>query len=300
MIYYCGWDGGGTKTTVCLMDGGGRVIGESDFGPLNLNGASAEAVRGTVENCLGYMASQSGGLAGCGGLVIGMAGISNGHARALMEETLAACGYTGKLRLLGDQEIALTGAVEGLGAILIAGTGSVCLARSPEGKLFRSGGYGYLIDDCGSGYAIGRDILTAVVRAEDGRGPATCLTGAVYEKTGAADIGQLITWLYSPDTGKKQIAALAPLLLPALERGDPAARAIEARAAEDLAALAAAAWNRAGLMEGELALNGSIFRYYAGIREAAVGRIREALPMVSVIDPRRSAACGAALLAEKL
>ena len=49
MTYFCGWDGGGTKTAVCLTDNEGRVIAESSFGPLNLNGASESTVRETVE-----------------------------------------------------------------------------------------------------------------------------------------------------------------------------------------------------------------------------------------------------------
>ena len=50
------------------------------------------------------------GLAACGGLVIGAAGISNARVAALLSGAVADCGYTGKLRLLGDQEIALAAA----------------------------------------------------------------------------------------------------------------------------------------------------------------------------------------------
>lgn len=297
MTYFCGWDGGGTKTAVCLTDNEGRVIAESSFGPLNLNGASESTVRETVEQCLTFMSAQPGGLSDCGGLVIGMAGVSSQHARAFLENTLEACGYQGRYRLLGDQEIALAGAVEGPGAILIAGTGSVCLAKNETGDTFRSGGYGYLIDDCGSGYAIGRDILAAVVRAEDGRGPATCLTEAVYRELSTENVGQMITWLYSPDTGKKEIAALAALLPEAVKKGDEAARAIAQRAAEDLSALAVSAWNRAGLDQGELALSGSILTRFSAVRQGVVERLEKALPGATVISPRHPAAFGAAALA---
>lgn len=297
MKYYCGWDGGGTKTGVCVVDEQGRTVAERAFGPLNPNGAPRETVRRTVADCLEFMDSLPGGLAACGGLVIGMAGVSNENARHFMEETLASCGYAGPARLLGDQEIALAGAVEGPGAILIAGTGSVCFGRDKQGRNFRSGGYGYLIDDCGSGYAIGRDILTAVVRAADGRGVPTCLTAAVFERLDVREIGQVITWLYSAETGKKQIAALSDLLLPALQAGDAAARAIADRAAADLADLAIAAWKKAGLEQGELALNGSILTYYPVIRQGVIDRLLAELPEAAVIDPRRPAATGAALLA---
>ena len=54
------------------------------------------------------------------------------------------------------------------------------------------------------------------------------------------------------------------------------------------------------MTDGELALYGSIFQYYSFIREHLTRRLREALPGVSVIAARYSAAHGAALLAMKL
>lgn len=80
----------------------------------------------------------------------------------------------------------------------MAGTGAICCGRDGAGNRTRVGGYGYLIDDGGSGYALGRDILTAVVRAADGRGPATALTQAVFAALGVRSVGEIITWLYAP------------------------------------------------------------------------------------------------------
>ena len=236
-MYYCGWDGGGTKTEVRIVDASGAPLAEGFFGPLNPNGASRETVAATIRDGIAFMAAQPGGLTACGGVVIGIAGVSNTEVVRLVESAVRSNGYAGNLRLLGDQEIALAGAVQGAGAVLIAGTGAICFGRDAAGKPFRVGGYGYLIDDGGSGYAIGRDILAAVARAVDGRRPPTCLTEMVFETIGAAEISGVITWLYAPTTGKKEVASLAPLLMRALEAGDDAARAIAARAAEDLSEL---------------------------------------------------------------
>ena len=296
-MYYCGWDGGGSKTQVCLMDQQGSVLVVQDFGPLNPNGASRETVINTIADCIEFMKAQPDGLSACRGLVIGIAGVSNRSVAQLVEDTVRSFGYTGNLKLLGDQEIALAGAVNGPGAVLIAGTGSVCFGKDQAGQPFRCGGYGYLIDDCGSGYAIGRDILTAVIRAFDGRGPETSLTKGVYEALGVDSISQMITWLYSPDTGKKQVAALAPLLLAAIEQQDAAALQIAEKAASDLSDMVIAAWNKAGMRGGEVALCGSIFAYYPMIRESVCHRLQAALPEIAVIEPRGSASYGAARLA---
>lgn len=298
MSYTCGWDGGGTKTELLCLDGGGRALAQGFAGPLNLNGASREGVVATVREAVGWMARHvPGGLDACDGLVIGAAGISNAAAAALLTEAARQAGYGGPLALRGDQEIALAGAVEGPGAVLIAGTGSIGYGRDAEGRIVRVGGWGHLIDDGGSGYAIGRDILTAVVRAADGRDAPTCLTEQVFARLGIAAVPELITWLYRPETAKRDVAALAPLLSAALAQADPAALRIAERAAEALAELVAVLWRRLGLSEGELALTGSIVDHFPSIRQGIVRRCGERFPRLRVIAPRHTPAWGAASLA---
>ena len=114
-------------------------------------------------------------------------------------------------------------------------------------------------------------------------------------KTGTLD--EIITWLYAPGTGKTDVAALAPLLLKALEKNDVAAQAIVQHASEELSALVIAAWRRLHLEEGELAFCGSIFGHYPAIREGVTAYLKAALPDLRVIEPRNTASYGAALLA---
>lgn len=297
MAYYCGWDGGGTKTEVLCLDESGHPLSSSVFGPLNPNGTDPERVLQTVRECIQYMNAVPGGHGACGHLVIGTAGVSNADARRLVTDAVRALGYQGPLTLLGDQEIALAGAIQGPGAVLVAGTGSICCGRDGKGNTTRVGGYGYLIDDGGSGYAIGRDILTAVVRAADGRDVPTLLTSLVYQELRVDSTQGVITWLYRPETGKKEIAALSPLLLTALEQGDSTALKIADNAASDLAELAVAAWRSLRLAHGELAVTGSILKRYPRIRRELERLCHQACPQMTIIDPRGSAAQGAALLA---
>src|SRR5262249_7281093 len=62
------------------------------------------------------------------------------------------------------------------GVVLIGGTGSVAYGRNAAGCAARAGGWGYLAGDEGSAYWIGRESLTAVALALDGRGPAAAVT----------------------------------------------------------------------------------------------------------------------------
>lgn len=273
---------------------------KASFGPLNPNGTALGTVRQTARESIAFMAAQPGGLDACGGLVVGIAGVSNVTAAKLINDAVREGGYAGNLRLMGDQEIALAGAIQGPGAVLIAGTGAICFGRDAAGNRFRVGGYGYLIDDGGSGYAIGRDILAAIVRSADGRGPSTCLSEMVFEALGAAEVGDVITWLYAPTTGKKEIASLAPLLNRALAQEDAAALTIANRAADDLAELVCTAWRKTGMRGGELALMGSILQRYPPIRERVVQLCQSAFPKLTIRSPRGSASQGAARLAMEI
>jgi N-acetylglucosamine kinase-like BadF-type ATPase len=298
-MYYCGWDGGGSKTRVCTIKEQGSPSISGTFGPLNPNGTSLDIIENTIRNCINFMCTLPGGLDDCGGLVVGLAGIDNRDAVKMVEDMIRKYGYNGNLRLMGDQEIALAGAINGPGAILIAGTGSVCFGRDAKENLFQAGGYGHLIDDEGSGYAISRDILIAVIRAFDGRGPETCLTEAVFQHLQVNEISDLITWLYARETSKKQVASLAPLLLPALEQGDMVAKTIAKKAAFNLAALVITVLKKANMQTGEVALMGSILTHYDYVREQTINIIQKSLPNICLVSPRYEPALGAANLAQK-
>ncbi|MEI3429504.1 MAG: hypothetical protein V8Q82_09890 [Christensenellales bacterium] len=73
-------------------------------------------------------------LADCAALCIGGAGVSSPKARQLLEASLAQRGFAGALMLCSDFEIALRGAMDGPGCILIAGTARWALAAMPPGK----------------------------------------------------------------------------------------------------------------------------------------------------------------------
>lgn len=298
MTFYCGWDGGGTKTEVLCLDENGNAAAHETFGPLNLNGAAPEKVTQTIEDAVSLMCTLPGGLDACKGLTVGAAGVSNARVSSFLTDRIRAAGYGGKLSIVGDHEIALAGAIRGAGAVLIAGTGAVCCGRNASGGRTRVGGFGHLIDDGGSGYAIGRDILSAVVRAQDGRGEPTCLTELTLKRLGAKDAYGIVTWLYASGTGKKEVAALAPLLQEALSRQDRTALEIAKKAARELAELAVAAWRNLGLNEGELAFTGSVLKYYPAVRDEVCRLCAEACPAMTILPaPRGTAVEGAVRLA---
>ena len=142
-----------------------------------------------------------------------------------MRDIMRRIGCTSPVVVVNDALIALAaGAGDTPGIVIIAGTGSIAYGRNARRDAARSGGWGHIIGDEGSGYWIGREALSAVVRAVDGRGPSTRLTDDVLEHFAIGDISGLPRIVYDRDLPRLSVAALGPIVQRASTLGDPVAR----------------------------------------------------------------------------
>ena len=242
-MYVIGIDGGGTKTRVAVCAPDGTLLRRETLGAFNLSAIGEDGFRRRTEEILALC----GDMRGCGAICVGGAGVSGAAAGEILRAELAAHGFAGKLLLCGDHEIALAGAMQTPGCVLIAGTGSVCYGKNAAGDTFRCGGGGHIIDDPGSGYTLGRDALAAALRTEDGRLSENALHAAVMDAVGGHDIQGIFDFVYFSRRGKSDIAALAPLVLRCAEQGDAVSLAILRRGAAELARLVSAVTGRLGL-----------------------------------------------------
>ncbi|MBQ7784905.1 MAG: ATPase [Clostridia bacterium] len=294
--YYLGIDGGGTKSR-CLLDfeDGRQVVLQG--GPMNICSVSQEQVARNLETLFRQVEQITGGLSLCLGVGIGAAGFTNVQARPFFAEQAARWFPGIPAALDTDGAVALYGAHESReGMVLIAGTGSVCFGIRGKQDLLTGGG-GHIIDDEGSGYAIGRDILTAVLKSLDGRSPDTALAEALRKSYGIATRAELISFVYHPDTGKQDIAALAPLLTAACDAGDPAALDIARKAAWHLAEMVDAVARTLDMPRGPLAFSGSILTKQVHIRKIICKILDRNWPDMLYYTEKKDAAAGAALMA---
>lgn len=298
-MYRIGMDGGGTRTRLVVIEREQECF-RLETGGINYNSFSKEEIRDSLDKAV-YEVKGKGFLPeDCEGIGIGAAGISNPEAAPFLTKVLRDLGFTCPIRVVGDQEAALVGALgKRAGILLIAGTGSICMAQDGKGDRYRVGGCGHIIDDAGSAYAVGRDILNAIVRAEDGRGCFTAMAKSVYNILGIKNSEQLIAYIYDTERTKKDIAAIATCLSEELIRTDEVAREVARKAARELALhieailpkLPANAGEQLPLiLEGGLILkNGEVNRLFREFLE------KKKLP-VYVAEKERDAAYGAAFL----
>ena len=292
MRFAAGVDGGGTRTTVECRTMEGAVLCREVVGLFSFTSVGEERISALLEEIAAFL----GKTGECAALCIGAAGVSNPRVRELTARVMdGVCPW----RLAGDHEIALHGAHSGgPGLALIAGTGSICCGKNDRGEAVRAGGWGHLIDDGGSGYALGRDLLSAVVRQWDGRGEETALTRLLLARLEIETPQELVAYVYGGD--KSRVASLAPLAGQAAAQGDRTALDIYARNGAELGELVLAAAKRLGMETGEVALLGGLLTGDGRLREALTAWLAERAPGLRCIEPRQDAAAGAAMLALEL
>jgi len=244
-----GFDAGGTKT-VCLLARAvdGTILGRGVGGPGNIHAAGAARVATALADAIGAAFAAAGlapGSATIAAAAIGAAGAARHDDRAAVEGLLRVAIDAGRYVVTNDAAIALRAALPtGAGALLISGTGSIGYGRTADGREIRAGGWGYLLDDAGSAYAVGLAALTALLHAHDGRGPTTALHAPLLEAWQLVAPEGIIARVYQQPPPREAIAALAPLVLAAATAGDPVAEEIVAGAGAALGALAVATIRR--------------------------------------------------------
>lgn len=221
-----GIDGGGSKTLVALCSLEGHLLGLGRGGPSNVDDVGVGEARRNISVALQAACSEAGvGLESIRSGFFGMAGVVSEQDRVMVRGLAQSLGLSGAVAIDHDCRIALAGALSGRpGIVQIVGTGSACFGRNAQGQVWRSGGWGHLISDEGSGYWLGREALVRVVRALDGRDPPTALQAPLLAALEVDQPDQLLHRLYVKGLSRSELAALAPLVIATAESGDGAAQ----------------------------------------------------------------------------
>ena len=289
--YFLGIDGGGTKTDLVLSDESGTVLRTcraNACNPVDVGMETAKAVlRDAIyEVCRGVRMSS----------VSVFAGIAGGTTVGIKEDLRAFFAEFGFAHFESDSDnrnIVAAGLGDSDGMTVILGTG-FCIYTQKGGVQKRISGWGYLLDDGGSGYNLGRDALHAYYAAHDGTGEATLLTEEI-DRIRAGGPAKLLPYVYKE--GKSAIASFAPAVFAACERGDALACAILDRNIGVAAELIRRAANMIGDESVRVVLAGGLTkerRMMSGLRVALGDSARYRLEILQC-DPVQ----GALILARK-
>jgi len=296
MPHILGIDAGGTHTRCCIADERGKILSLVVGGPANTNFVAPEEALAAVEGPLAQALESSP--AG----TIETAVIAGPHLHPNTERMISKLARPRETIVTDEFEAALAAALgaegrwepEACGVVIMAGTGSFCKGRDPEGKLRYSGGWGPLIGDEGSGYDIAREALTAVAAASDGRAPETTLTELILSHLEIDGLTDLRRKLYNPPLARHKFAELARCVFEAADSGDAVAAETLVEAGRRLALLAVPVLEELfGAQESfPIALCGGVLQRESAVTRALVTQIRDLRPNVDVLISKLQPAIG--------
>lgn len=255
----------------------------------------------TALHCMTDVAGHLGELADRPDTVVaGIAGLLSAPER--MDDLITGLGtaFTGARVIVTSDAItshagALTG---GPGVVVAAGTGTSVVGLGPDGGLHIVDGWGHLLGDAGSGFAIGRAGLESALREDDGRGGSAALLGRLEARWGTPrDVVHLVQ---HSDNPARTVASFAREVFDAARAGDPDATSICRSAAADLAESVATAAARSDPGSSPVvATTGGLWRAGAVLSRAFDHAVGERLPGVVRREADADALAGAHLLATR-
>lgn len=264
-------DGGNSKADLVLVAADGTLI-SAVHGP-SISHQAVGLEQGMAN--LALLASAAAGV-GAGGEsraplerplaalgIYGLAGADYPEDVRLLQRSIEAQKLSEKTVVLNDTFAALrAGTHRPWGVVLICGHGINAAAVAPDGRSTRFDSVGDYSGDWGGGAEIGREGLTAAVRAADGRGPATSLRRSVPAHFGLRSPAALTKALYLGRIDDARLEELSLVVFRAAGEGDAVARSIIDRLADELAGMAGALIRRLrlGRLDPEVVLAGGVFR----------------------------------------
>ena len=218
--YFLGIDGGGTKTVFRLIDENGAVLCTVQKGCSNPNDIGMEKAfdvlkEGIRHVCRGIPYGKVSLFAGLSG-----GGLTGDNAK-ILHQFFGEFGFASydngsdveNLIALADREKCV---------LVIMGTGFIVYALNGNQRK-RIAGWGQFFDEGGCGYTLGRDVITAVLRQEDGSGEDTVLTQLLTRRIGETAEAHLAKFYQG---GKRYVAEFSNLVFEGVKLGDKVARDI--------------------------------------------------------------------------
>jgi len=133
------------------------------------------------------------------------------------------------------------------GVAVVCGAGINAVGVAPDGQVTRYLALGMISGDWGGGYGLGLEVLWHAIRAEDGRGPGTTLAGRLTSHFGVERVEEITLGIHQGKIDDYALVGLAPLLLQAADEGDPVARGVVNRLADEISVMAITAMRRLDL-----------------------------------------------------
>jgi len=300
MNFVLGVDGGNTKTVALIAREDGKILGTGRAGCGDIYGAKPPAAAiAEIERAVMSALTEAGlPKSGLCASIFSLAGADWPEDFQLLEDAMRACVPGLNIQIVNDAIGALrAGSPDGLGVVVACGTGAAIGARAADGRIWHSSFW----QQTQGAEELSVRALQAVYRAELGIDPPTTLTGKILKAFSVDRVEEVLHLLTRRESPRPEIRRhLVRPLFDAADAGDAMAQQIVVSHGRALGEYAIVAARKVGLLETPftLVLTGGVLRHPSPLlRDALVGRVREACPELHPVSSRFEPAVGAVLLA---
>jgi N-acetylglucosamine kinase-like BadF-type ATPase len=304
MQYILGIDAGGTKTKCVVTNLDGKILYSTTGGAANLLISNYENTLHTFleliikcKSVLNFNYDEIRiALIGAAG-----AGIPSNAKKWEHELNFYLKSKNIKIKEIhidNDARIALEGAFAGKpGCILIAGTGSIIYGKDLNGNIHRSGGFGRIIGDEGSGFLIGKKALKVLINEIEGYRQKTIISRLISKKFFIDSIERLIFEVYKNNF---DIPSVAPLVIEAAKMNDEIAIKILDEESNELLLLIKSILTKIKQEEIKLSIAGGLLdndNFYSLMLKE---KIKNQMPFIKITEAEFPPEIGAVLLAKQI
>ncbi|MFF7282426.1 N-acetylglucosamine kinase [Streptomyces griseorubiginosus] len=292
-------DAGNSKTDVAVVADDGNVLATARGGGFRPPVVGVEAAVDTVADAVGR-AFAAAGVSAVGHVSACLANADFPVEEERLAAALHARAWGESVEVRNDTfAILRAGVTEPRGVAVVCGAGINCVGMRPDGRTARFPALGRISGDWGGGWGLAEEALWHASRAEDGRGVDTDLARVLPAHFGLPSVYALVEALHLEDIAPARRHELTPVLFATAAAGDPVARSLVDRLADEVVAMATVALTRLDLLDEEtpVLLGGSVLaarhpQLDDRIRELLAERAPKAVPRVVTASP----VLGAALL----
>ncbi len=303
--YILGVDGGATNSTGILIDDTGKTLAQSQSGGMSLS-LHRESCPGRIINLIHTLCRQAGiSPYDVDAIGLGLAGSSDTIGRDMVFREIEKENLTRSTLITSDCEAAYEVTCPMVPGFLVSvGTGVICMARTPDGKIHRTAGAGHYQGDKGSGFWMGRKLLISVALGEThvySYSDFMALKQVVLENIGEKDISLALENYAAAEDPVPIIAGLTKSICELAASGNEMALSFIQEGTQEIAGYILELVRKAEYKEKNIVLggNGSLC-----MNELFRQTLNDALSFdfnkISWLFSKISPAYGAAMLAAKL
>lgn len=218
--------------------------------------------------------------------------------QCLRFQALLSANLKTRVLVVNDAELMVPAAGYDDGIGVVAGTGSIAVARTAEGKMLAAGGWGWILGDEGSAAALVREAAKAIRRALDRGQEGDPLIATLMREIGTDDQTKLGI-LLNETRGAAAWGRYANAVFDAANAGSPLASRVIEEGGEGLAALVQLLIER-GANASLVVAGGGVIAEQPMLMDAFVRAMASVSPASRVVLLREPPVIGAVALAGRL